>query len=65
MCQHFYEKLESNITPCTKATVRVTLRELLSKHEFATLDVISMYTNTPQEEALNACEQAYEKAPKS
>ena len=156
LSQH-YEKLESDITLCTKATVRDTLRLLLSKHEIdestfqylnpynhetrtpviyvlpkvhkepptnskfvgrpiisgngsptekisefvdyyllpivvkqhtyvkdsnhilnileatplpknvilATLDVISMYTNTPQEEAINACEQAYEKAPKS
>ncbi|KAJ8019842.1 hypothetical protein HOLleu_41605 [Holothuria leucospilota] len=29
----------------------------------ATLDVVSMYTNTPQEEALNASQEAYEKAP--
>lgn len=31
----------------------------------ATLDVVSMYTNTPQEEALNASQEAFEKAPKN
>ena len=30
----------------------------------ATLDVVAMYTNTPQEEALDACQEAYEKAEK-
>ena len=30
----------------------------------ATLDVIAMYTNTPQEEALDVCQEAFEKAEK-
>ena len=30
----------------------------------ATLDVIAMYTNTPQEEELDDCQEAFEKAEK-
>lgn len=57
--QSTYVKDISHILKILKATPLP--RETL----LATLDVVFMYTNTPREEALNASQEDFEKAPKN